>query len=92
MTGSQWKGGEAAAAEAILSDAEPGNSPNLTSSETVEEVIIDVKRAVICALLARLAEQGLISNSTNQKALDLVHLRVDFPRFFRYPLCSTEEA
>ena len=90
MVSSQWTGGGSAAV--TDKPAEPETSPDSADMEAVEDTIIEVKRAVLATLLNRLAEQGLLSKSTNQKALDLVHLRVDFPPFFRYPVCSTEEA
>ena len=89
MVNSHWADGGTSAAK---DNPEPENHHAPADTESAEEPIVEVKRAVICALLTRLTEQGLISKSTNQKAFDLVHLRVDFPRFFRYPVCSTEEA
>ena len=50
------------------------------------------QRELISVLLERILSSGLISKSTYSSALDLVHSSIDFPDFFRYPVCLTEEA
>ncbi len=50
------------------------------------------QRELISVLLERILSIGLISKSTYSSALDLVHSSIDFPDFFRYPVCLTEEA
>ena len=47
------------------------------------------QQALIHALLNAVCELGLISKSTYSGAVDLVHLSIDFPDFFRYPVCLT---
>ncbi len=50
------------------------------------------QRKLISVLLECILSIGLISKSTYSSALDLVHSSIDFPDFFRYPVCLTEEA
>ena len=42
------------------------------------------EKSVVCALLAQLNKDGLLSKSACSKAEDLVHSWIDFPRFFPY--------
>ena len=49
------------------------------------------QRELISVLLGRISAQGLISRSTYLKAEDLVHSVIDFPEFFRYPVCLPKE-
>ncbi len=50
------------------------------------------QRELVSVLLGRLRSLGLISNSTYSEAVELVHSVIDFPVFFRYPVCLTKEA
>ena len=50
------------------------------------------QRKLISVLLECILSYGLISKSTYSSVLDLVHSSIDFPDFFRYPVCLTEEA
>ncbi len=50
------------------------------------------QRELVSVLLAHIRSLGLISNSTYSGAVDLVHSVIDFPDFFRYPVCLTKEA
>ena len=50
------------------------------------------QRALVSVLLDHIRSLGLISNSTYSGAVDLVHSVIDFPEFFRYPVCLTKEA
>lgn len=47
---------------------------------------------VMSILLRRLFDLGLLSKSTYQGAAEMVHSMIDFPDFFGYPVCLTEEA
>ena len=51
-----------------------------------------VQRELVSVLLDYIRSLGLISNSTCSGAVDLVHSVIDFPAFFRYPVCLTKEA
>ena len=50
------------------------------------------QRELVSVLLDHIRSLGLISNSTYSGAVDLVYSVIDFPDFFRYPVCLTEEA
>ncbi len=50
------------------------------------------QRELVSVLLDHIRSLGLISNSTYSGAVDLVHSVIDFPDFFQYPVCLTEEA
>lgn len=50
------------------------------------------QRNLVSVLLGHILSAGLISKTTYSMALDLVHSSIDFPDFFRYPVCLTEEA
>ena len=50
------------------------------------------QRELVSVLLEHILSAGLISKTTYSSALDLVHSSIDFPDFFRYPVCLTEEA
>ena len=49
------------------------------------------QRELVSVLLERVYSAGLISKTTYSSAVDLVHSSIDFPDFFRYPVCLTEE-
>ena len=49
------------------------------------------EKSVVCALLAQLNKDGLLSKSACSKAEDLVHSWIDFPRFFQYPVALAKE-
>lgn len=49
------------------------------------------QRELVSALLEHVLSAGLISKTTYSSALDLVHSSIDFPDFFWYPVCLTEE-
>lgn len=51
----------------------------------------DVQHEILNVLLGRLMEQGLISESAHDKAVNLVHSTIDFPDFFEYCVCCHEE-
>lgn len=51
----------------------------------------DVQQEILNVLLGLLSEQGLISESTHDKAVNLVHSTIDFPEFFEYCVCCQEE-
>ena len=50
------------------------------------------QRELVSVLLEHIRSLGLISHSTYSVAVDLVHSVIDFPEFFRYPVCLTKEA
>ena len=50
------------------------------------------QRELIGVLLEHIRSLGLISDFTYSRAMDLVHSVIDFPEFFRYPVCLTKEA
>ena len=50
------------------------------------------QRELVSVLLDHIRSLGLISHSTYSRAVDLVHSAIDFPAFFRYPVCLTKEA
>ena len=50
------------------------------------------QRELVSVLLDHIRSLGLISNSAYSGAVDLVHSVIDFPEFFRYPVCLTKEA
>lgn len=50
-----------------------------------------MQREVASVLLKQLHDQGLIAKTTYLSAVDLVHSVIDFPEFFRYPVCLTKE-
>ena len=50
------------------------------------------QRELVSVLLECVFSAGLISKTTYSGAVDLVHSSIDFPDFFRYPVCLTEEA
>ena len=50
------------------------------------------QKELVGVLLDHVHSLGLISDFTYSKALDLVHSVIDFPEFFRYPVCLTKEA
>ena len=50
------------------------------------------QRELVSVLLDHIRSLGLISHSTYSAAADLVHSVIDFPEFFRYPVCLTKEA
>ena len=50
------------------------------------------QRELLSVLLGDVFTRGLISKTTYLKAEDLVHSVMDFPEFFRYPVCLTREA
>ena len=50
------------------------------------------QRELVSVLLNHIRSLGLISNSTYSGAVDLVHSVIDFPEFFRYPVCLIKEA
>lgn len=50
------------------------------------------QRELVRVLLDHIRALGLISNSTYSRAVDLVHSVIEFPEFFRYPVCLAEEA
>ena len=50
------------------------------------------QRELVSVLLDYIRSLGLISNSTYSGAVDLVHSVIDFPEFFRYPVCLTKAA
>ena len=50
------------------------------------------QRDLVSVLLGHILSAGLISKTTYSGALDLVHSSIDFPDFFRYPVCLAEEA
>ena len=50
------------------------------------------QRALVSVLLDHIRSLGLISNSTYDRAVDLVHSVIDFPEFFQYPVCLAKEA
>ncbi len=43
------------------------------------------QRELVSILLDHIRSLDLISNSTYDRAVDLVHSVIDFPEFFRYP-------
>lgn len=49
------------------------------------------QRELVSVLLELVFSLGLISEATYSKAEDLVHSGMDFPEFFRYPVCLAEE-
>ena len=49
------------------------------------------QRELLCVLLRRLYELGLIDKSTCLGAEDLVHSGIAIPELFRYSVCLTEE-
>lgn len=51
-----------------------------------------VQRELVSVLLDHIHSLGLISDFTCSGAMDLVHSAIDFPEFFRYPVCLTKEA
>ena len=50
------------------------------------------QRELVSVLLDTLYTRGLLSKTTYLNAVDLVHSVIDFPEFFRYPVCLTKEA
>ncbi len=50
------------------------------------------QKELVSVLLDHIRSLGLISNSTYDRAVDLVHSVIDFPEFFQYPVCLTKEA
>ena len=50
------------------------------------------QRELVGVLLEHIRSLGLISDFTYSRAMDLVHSAIDFPAFFRYPVCLTKEA
>ena len=50
------------------------------------------QRELVSVLLEHILSAGLISKTTYSGALDLVHSTIEFPDYFRYPVCPTEEA
>ena len=50
------------------------------------------QRELMRALLQAVYTRGLLSKTTYLNAVDLVHSVIDFPGFFRYPVCLTKEA
>ena len=50
------------------------------------------QRELVSVLLEHIRSLGLISHFTYSVAVDLVHSVIDFPEFFRYPVCLTKEA
>lgn len=49
----------------------------------------NAQRELLSVLLAEVCMLGLISKTTYSGAVDLVHSSIDFPSFFRYPVCLT---
>ena len=49
------------------------------------------QRELVSVLLDHIRSLGLISNSTYDRAMDLVHSVTDFPDFFQHPVCLTKE-
>ena len=49
------------------------------------------QRELAGVLLDHIHSLGLISDFTYSRAVDLVHSVIDFPEFFRYPVCLTKE-
>ena len=47
------------------------------------------QRELLSVLLEEVCTLGLISKTTYLGAADLVHSSIDFPSFFRYPVCLT---
>lgn len=50
------------------------------------------QKELVKVLLDHIRALGLISDFTYSRAVDLVHSVIDFPEFFRYPVCLTKEA
>ncbi len=50
------------------------------------------QRELVSILLNHIHSLGLISDFIYSGAVDLVHSVIDFPEFFRYPVCLTKEA
>ena len=50
------------------------------------------QRELLSVLLGDIFSRGLISKTTYLKAEELVHSVVNFPEFFRCPVCVTKEA
>ena len=44
-------------------------------------------KAVLSALLDILREHDLVDHNTYDSANSLLHSAIDFPEFFRYPVC-----
>ena len=51
----------------------------------------NLQHEIMSVLLGRLMEQGLISEITHDKAVNLVHSTIDFPDFFGYCVCCAKE-
>ena len=49
------------------------------------------QRELVKVLIGCILSAGLISKTTYSSALDLVHSSIEFPDFFRYPVCLKEE-
>ena len=47
------------------------------------------QRGLLSVLLKEVCTLGLISKTTYLGAADLVHSSIDFPNFFRYPVCMS---
>lgn len=47
----------------------------------------ETQRAVLSALLTILHEQDFVDDNTYDSANRLLHSVMDFPEFFRYPVC-----
>ena len=47
------------------------------------------QRELLSVLLKEVCTLGLISKTTYLGAADLVHSSIDFPNFFRYPVCMS---
>ena len=50
------------------------------------------QRELLSVLLQTVYDYGLLSKAAYLNAVDLVHSVIDFPEFFRYPVCLTKEA
>ena len=51
----------------------------------------DVQQKILNVLLGRLMERGMISETVYDKAVNLVHSTIDFPKFVEYCVCCQEE-
>ena len=49
----------------------------------------NAQRELLSVLLKEVCTLGLTSKTTYLGAADLVHSSIDFPNFFRYPVCLT---
>ena len=50
-----------------------------------------VQKELIGVLLDHIRTLGLISDAAYSGAMDLVHSAMDFPEFFRCPVCAVKE-